>query len=78
MSSAEEKAARIVKLAERFALSPRLTFEGTTDPYPKDLMLSVFSAGVHGFDSWRWDVFDTRAKTNLSNAGLQPSLFEGV
>lgn len=35
-------------------LSPRLTFEGTEDPYPKDLMLSVFGYGVHGFDTWRW------------------------
>ena len=36
-------------------LSPRLTFEGTTDPYPKDLMLSVFGYGMSGFDLWRWD-----------------------
>lgn len=35
-------------------LSPRLTFEGTTDPYPKDLILSVFGYGVSGFDTWRW------------------------
>lgn len=37
-------------------ISPRLTFEGTSDPYPKDLMLSVFGFGMHGFDVWRWDV----------------------
>ena len=37
-----------------FGLSPRLTFEGTTDPYPKDLMLSVFGCGMSGFDVWRW------------------------
>ncbi len=36
-------------------LSPRLTFEGTKDPYPKDLMLSVFGYGMRGFDTWRWD-----------------------
>lgn len=36
------------------ALSPRLTFVGTTDPYPKDLMLSCFGFGVQGFDVWRW------------------------
>lgn len=36
-------------------LSPRLTFEGTTAPYPKDLMLSVYGFGLHGFDQWRWD-----------------------
>jgi phage N-6-adenine-methyltransferase len=35
-------------------LSPRLTFEGTTDPYPKDLILSVFGYGFNGFDTWRW------------------------
>jgi hypothetical protein len=36
-------------------LAPRLTFEGTSDPYPKDLMLSVFGMGLKGFDVWRWD-----------------------
>lgn len=36
-------------------ISPRLTFEGTNDPYPKDLMLSVFGYGLYGFDTWRWD-----------------------
>ena len=35
-------------------ISPRLTFEGTTDPYPKDLMLSVYGFGMSGFDTWRW------------------------
>jgi phage N-6-adenine-methyltransferase len=35
-------------------LSPRLTFEGCDDPYPKDLMLSVFGFGLRGFDTWRW------------------------
>ncbi len=37
-------------------LSPRLTFEGTTAPYPKDLMLSVYGYGLSGFDQWRWDM----------------------
>ncbi len=36
-------------------ISPRLTFEGTTAPYPKDLMLSVYGYGLSGFDQWRWD-----------------------
>lgn len=36
-------------------ISPRLTFEGTSAPYPKDLMLSVFGFGLSGFDQWRWD-----------------------
>jgi phage N-6-adenine-methyltransferase len=35
-------------------LSPRLTFDGASDPYPKDLSLLVFSCGLHGFDTWRW------------------------
>lgn len=35
-------------------LSPRLTFEGCEDPYPKDLMLAVYGFGLHGFDTWRW------------------------
>ncbi len=35
-------------------LSPRMTFEGAEDPYPKDLMLSVFGMGLNGFDCWRW------------------------
>ncbi len=43
-------------------LSPRLTFEGTTDPYPKDLMLSVYGYGMHGFDPWRWDMSPREAE----------------
>ena len=46
-------------------LSPRMTFDGTPpnkktgkiDPYPKDLMLSIFSARhfpIAGLDCWRW------------------------
>ncbi len=43
-------------------ISPRLQFTGTVpnprtgkiDGYPKDLMLSVFGAGLNGFDTWRW------------------------
>lgn len=36
-------------------LSPRLTFVGCDEPYPKDCMLSVFGLGVAGFEPWRWD-----------------------
>lgn len=36
------------------ALSPRLTFEGCADPYPKDCMLSLFGFDETGFDVWRW------------------------
>lgn len=36
------------------ALQPRITFVGSTTPYPKDCILSVF--GVEpGFDVWRWN-----------------------
>lgn len=37
-------------------LSPRMTFVGHDDPYPKDLILSVFGPLVcPGFDVWRWN-----------------------
>ena len=35
-------------------IAPRLAFEGCTDAYPKDLMISVFGMGLRGFDVWRW------------------------
>lgn len=35
-------------------LSPRLTFVGCSDPYPKDLALCVYGFGLRGFDTWRW------------------------
>jgi len=41
--------------AHVIGLRPRLTFEGCKDPYPKDLILSVYSAGLRGFSTWRWD-----------------------
>ena len=40
---------------------PRLTFVGAKDPYPKDLMLSLWNFNndkgepLTGFDIWRWD-----------------------
>lgn len=37
-----------------YALQGRLTFEGETQPYPKDCILSVFHAGMSGFDVWDW------------------------
>lgn len=37
------------------ALSPRLTFEGETAPYPKDCILAVYGMGLKGFDVWRWN-----------------------
>lgn len=35
------------------ALSPRLTFEGCADPYPKDCIISVYGKPP-GFQCWRW------------------------
>lgn len=40
-------------LARVIGLAPRLTFAGEKDPYPKDLMLSVYGIGG-GFELWRW------------------------
>jgi hypothetical protein len=40
--------------ARVLGVSPRLTFEGTEDPYPKDLMLSIFGKATDGFGVWRW------------------------
>lgn len=53
----------VVGRAMVLGLRPRIPFDGTPinpktgkpDGYPKDLMLSVFGMGLHGFDSWRWD-----------------------
>jgi len=35
-------------------LNGRITFVGEKDPYPKDLMLVIYGAGIWGFDTWRW------------------------
>lgn len=35
------------------ALSPRLTFEGCKDPYPKDCILAIYGE-TPSFDVWRW------------------------
>jgi len=38
-----------------FGIAPRLTFAGEKDPYPKDLMLSLFTPeGYSGLEPWRW------------------------
>lgn len=46
--------ARVWGNARVLGISPRLTFEGTDDPYPKDLMLSIFGKATDGFALWRW------------------------
>lgn len=47
-------ARHVLHKAMVIGLNPRLIFEGTTAPYPKDLMLSVYGYGLSGFDQWRW------------------------
>lgn len=37
------------------ALNGRITFEGETDPYPRDCLLAVYGAGLTGFDVWNWN-----------------------
>lgn len=36
-------------------LSPRITFEGCDQPYPKDVMLCTYGYGLSGFSTWRWE-----------------------
>jgi hypothetical protein len=38
--------------ARVFFLSPRICFDGK-NPYPKDLMLSMFGGPI-GYECWRW------------------------
>lgn len=42
--------------AEPLALTPRVTFVGHTQPYPKDLLLCVYRPGAVGAElrPWRW------------------------
>ena len=50
-------AAHVYRKALVVALRPRLTFEGCSDPYPKDCMLLVYGQrGGNGglFEAWRW------------------------
>ena len=35
-------------------LRPRITFVGCKDPYPKDLLLAIFSAVRGGTSTWKW------------------------
>lgn len=44
----------VLHQAISIGLSPRMTFEGHTQPYPKDLMLCVYGHGLHGHQTWRW------------------------
>jgi DNA (cytosine-5)-methyltransferase 1 len=46
-------AEHVYPFARVYALTPRLTFEGCTQPYPKDCILCDFSAEP-GFEVWDW------------------------
>ena len=35
-------------------LRGRLTFRGSSDPYPKGLLLAAYGFGVVGFEPWKW------------------------
>jgi phage N-6-adenine-methyltransferase len=41
-------------IAHVVCLRPRVTFVGCKDPYPKDLLLAVFSAIRGGSSTWKW------------------------
>ena len=53
--------------ARVLGIRPRLTFEGSTDCYPKDLCLSIFGKATDGFALWRWD-----APTQRQGLGKEP------
>lgn len=60
---------------------PRLTFEGESDPYPKDLMLSIFNRyGFVGLSSWNWsedaDEADLSPRSRKKRAALEAALEE--
>lgn len=42
----------VFRHAAVLALNGRIQFVGADDPYPKDLMLSVYGFGANGFDIW--------------------------
>lgn len=44
----------VINNARVYGLLPRLTFVGCKDPYPKDLMLSLFRTKDSGHEVWNW------------------------
>ena len=46
--------ALVFERAHVIALAPRVTFVGHASPYPKDLILAIYSAVRGGFSTWRW------------------------
>lgn len=47
-------AKHVVHKSMVLGLSPRITFEGCDQPYPKDVMMAVYGYGFSGFGTWRW------------------------
>ncbi len=47
-------AEHVYPFAYVYALQGRLTFEGETDPYPKDCILAAYDGVVTGFEVWDW------------------------
>lgn len=47
-------AAHVHGRAHVVAISPRVTFVDCPDPYPKDIVIAVFSGVRGGFSTWRW------------------------
>jgi hypothetical protein len=43
----------VVPFAHVIELSPRMSFDGK-NPFPKDLVLSVYMHGLTGRSHWRW------------------------
>lgn len=55
--------------ASVFVLNPRLTFVGHTDPYPKDMMLTMFASGdcpINALDVWEWETDSMRERRRRS------------
>lgn len=44
----------VLNQAHVIAIAPRVTFVGHTHPYPKDLLLTIYSQVVGGVSTWRW------------------------
>lgn len=54
-----------------FEITPRLTFVGHSHPYPKDLILAVYTPeGFVGRDSWHWKPFPVTTPAN--DNGVDP------
>jgi phage N-6-adenine-methyltransferase len=53
----------VVPNAHVIELRDRLTFVGSTAPYPKDLLLACFGFGITGRSSWHWDLRKTKRST---------------